>query len=245
MPANIYKLKDGTIVPGTTTICGLLDKGAGITNWAHKIAYESTCENLKKAFNDSTRRLGELRLPDYEQITRWQDVRDSAGAKGTDVHAIIMDYLSGKEVIPPTDDIERRCFEQFLSWWGKQKFKDAPCAKYPDLIMEKPFVSEKLRFGGTPDIIVGKRLIDIKTGGKTLYDRNGKWMRNDWLYQLAGYDILLRENGIKCTEYQILWIPKIDDFDDPIRVDLSGEKKIFKHLLEVWKLRNDKGFDNG
>ena len=236
MPRNLYTLSDGTNAPGVTTITGQIGKGDGLMNWAHKIAYDSMVDILSRANAHEF-----PPIPKYEDIQRWQGVRDTAGAKGTDVHAIIMHYLIGGLVGKFEDPITERCFQKFVAWWEKQKFKDAPCAKYPDLIMEKPFVSEKLRFGGTPDIIVGRRLIDIKTGGKTLYDRNGNWIHNDWLYQLAGYDILLRENGIKCTEYQILWIPKIDDFDDPM-IDLGEGKQIFKHLLGIYKLRNDKGY---
>ena len=240
MPRNLYTLSDGTNAPGVTTITGQIGKGDGLMNWAHLVGYEGTVACLKKSFSESYL-TGEIVIPKYEEIEHWKSRRDTAGAKGTDVHAIIMHYLIGGLVGKFEDPITERCFQKFVAWWEKQKFKDAPCAKYPDLIMEKPFVSEKLRFGGTPDIIVGRRLIDIKTGGKTLYDRNGKWIHNDWLYQLAGYDILLRENGIKCTEYQILWIPKIDDFADPM-IDLGGEKQIFKYLLGIYKLRNDKGY---
>jgi len=226
MPANIYKLKDGTIVPGTTTICGLLDKGAGITNWAHKIAYESTKELIIESFNNPDRPVGELSIPDYNEIKKWQTVLKEAGDIGTLVHEIVLTYLDTGQIPPSVnkEPIIKQCLEKFINWWGHE------AANGVSVIVEKPLVSEKLKFGGQLDIFLPdkKKLIDIKTSNG-IYD-------SFWL-QLAGYDILLRENGYKVDEYQILWLPKGEGFACPIRTDLRKEKKIFKHLLEIHKLR--------
>jgi len=227
MPKNIYKLKDGSIVPGVTTVCNLLGKGEGLMNWAHKIAYESTVDLIKKL----TKAHSMLTIPQYDDIQKWQGVRDSAGVKGTDVHGIIADFVSGEEVVLPEDKIAQNCFKKFMKWWGKETKENTIIVE----TTEERFVSEELGFGGQPDLILDYgghlRLCDIKTGGKWVYD-------SYWL-QLAGYDILLRENGYKVDEYQILWLPKDDRFDCPIRTDLRREKKIFKHLLEIYQLRRE------
>jgi len=230
MPRQPYPLKDGTNAPGVTTIVGQLGKGESLMNWAHRIGWEATLDWIKEEFQ-KPHPVGELKLPDYEEIEHWTARRDSAGAKGTDVHKLITDFLSGEEIIIPGDRITKRCFQKFLKWWGKE-VKGSDCTK---IITEIPFVSEELRFGGTPDIVMvdKKKLVDIKTGGKWVYD--------DWWIQLAGYDILLRENGYKVDEYQILWLTKDNRFDCPIRTDLRSEKRIFKHLLAIYKERNDKG----
>ena len=199
MPANIYKLKDGTIVPGVTTIIGQLDKPA-LIQWAWKLGKEGK---------------------------DWREERDSAGDIGTLVHELVLDFGSG-EVVKLSDKDERvkKCFEKFAGWWLGE------CKGQPDLIIEEPLVSERYQYGGQPDIFIvnRKKLIDIKTSNG-IYD-------SFWL-QLAGYDILLRENGYKIDEYQILWLPKDDRFDCPIRTDLRKEKKIFKKLLEIYQLRRD------
>jgi len=225
MPKNIYRNKAGEILPGTTTVCNQLGKGEGLMNWSHKIAYESTVEIIEKAYIETLR----LTIPDYEEIKKWQGVRDSAGVKGTDVHKLIADFLSGEEIVIPDDKIAKRCFGKFQEWWGKETKENRIVVES----VESPFVSEKLRFGGQPDLILDMgghcKLCDIKTGGKWVYD--------DWWLQLAGYDILLRENGYKVDEYQILWLPKDDRFGCPIKKNLTKEKKIFKHLLEINKLR--------
>jgi len=229
MPRQPYPLKDGTNAPGVTTIVGQLGKGESLMNWAHRIGWEATLDWIKEEFQ-KPHPVGELKLPDYEEIEHWTARRDSAGAKGTDVHKLIMDFLSGEEIIIPGDRITKRCFQKFLKWWGKQKE-----LHNMTLIIEKPMVSEILRCGGTPDIWVVeiKRRIDIKTGGKWIYD--------DWWYQLAGYDLLGEENDQKAEEHQILWLPKDNQFDAPIRTELEREKRIFRHLLAIYKERNDKG----
>jgi hypothetical protein len=155
----------------------------------------------------------------------WREERDSAGDTGTQVHDLILNFLAGEEVAIPDNDTVTNCFKKFLKWWGKE-------ANGVEIVSEQPFVSEKLRFGGQPDlfIITKGKLIDFKTGSG-IYD-------SFWI-QLAGYDILLREHGFKPKQYQIVWIPKDNRFDAPIRKDLRNEKKIFRALLDIYYLRKN------
>ena len=200
MPKNIYRLQDGTVVPGCTTIVSQLDKPQ-LIQWAWKLGTEGK---------------------------DWKEERDSAGDIGTQVHDMVLAFLSGDEPKTPDNDTVTQCFSKFLTWWHKQVgFNDGM-----EIITESPFVSEKYGFGGQPDIflITKRRIIDVKTS-------NGIY-ENYWL-QLAGYDILLRDNGYKPKEYQILWLPKDDRFDAPIRTDLKKEKEIFKHLVGIYKLRHN------
>lgn len=198
MPKNIYKLKDGTIVPGCTTICNQLDKPQ-LIDWAWKLG---------------------------QQGIDWREQRDSAGDTGTLVHEMIMTYLRDNAVdVSTPPDVVYDCFKKFDDWW----LKNVGLRGEVELV-EEPLVSEKLRFGGQPDLYIiiddrKRRLIDIKTS-------NGIY-ENYW-YQLAGYGILLKENGYRVDEYQILWLPKDNRFDCPIRTDLRKEKRIFKHLLGIY-----------
>lgn len=207
MPANIYKLKDGTIVPGVTTICNQLGKGDAITHWAWKLGKEGK---------------------------DWKEELNNAGDIGTLVHQVILDYWQDETTdlsdctLGQVGTIEH-CMLKFHKWEREQLGLGLHT-----VLVEQSLISEKLGFGGQPDLflrISGKhRLIDIKTSNG-IYD-------SYWL-QLAGYDILLRESGYKVDEYQILWLPKHDDFACPIRTNLSNEKKIFKHLLEIYRLNKE------
>jgi CRISPR/Cas system-associated exonuclease Cas4 (RecB family) len=159
----------------------------------------------------------------------WKEERDSAGDIGTYIHEIVLSYLSHEETIIPAEQPIKNCFYKFHRWWHKLELDGAI-----DRIVEKQQISEKLCFGGQPDLVYelkGKWILcDIKTSGG-IYE--------SYWYQLAGYDILLRENGYKVDEYQILWLSKDDRFDCPIRTDLRREKRIFKHLLGIYKERRE------
>lgn len=194
MPRNIYKLRDGTIAPGTTTICNQLAKGDALLDWAWKLGKE-----------------GKL----------WREERDKKGDTGTAVHDLILGFLTGEEIIVP-DGTDGKRFKRFKKWWWAETK-----GRYLEVICETPLVSEELCFGGQPDIyiVTTDKLIDIKTGGKWIYD--------EWWIQLAGYAILLREHGYKPRKNQILWIPE-NGFECPIRDNLDAETRIFKHLLGIY-----------
>ena len=87
MPRNIYRLADGAIVPGVTTITNQLDKPA-LLNWAWRLGQEGK---------------------------DWREERDSAGDIGTNVHNMILGYLKGEEVAATCEE-EERSFDQFLVW---------------------------------------------------------------------------------------------------------------------------------
>jgi len=202
MPANIYKLKDGTIVPGVTTIINQLDKPA-LVQWAWKLGKEGK---------------------------DWKTERDSASDIGTKVHGLIMMWLQNADIDDANmTDIESKCLQKFVDYFFNE-------LGYPLVeCSETAYVSERHKFGGQPDLLYLSNdskyvLCDIKTSNG-IYD-------SYWL-QLAGYDILLRENGYKVDEYQILWLPKDGRFGCPLRKNLTKEKKIFKHLLEIHKLRRE------
>ena len=162
----------------------------------------------------------------------WVEERDSAGRAGTLAHAMIMSYWT-KENVPVVgytfEEIGQAyfCYNKFLQWSEKDDIEI--------VTLETPRISEELGCGGTPDIegvmkSTGKlRRIDAKTSSG-IYDT--------YWYQLAGYDLTDKQ---KADEHQILWLPKGEGFACPIRTDLRKEKKIFKHLLGIYKLRNDKG----
>ena len=203
-----YKLKDGSIVPGCTTICNMLDKPQ-LIDWAWKLG---------------------------KQGKDWRTERDSAGDIGTLAHKMITDYwkviYEHKNI---ADDYHATNYEQgtlaFACYQKFLKWQEAQDQVHP-VMVEYPLVSEKLKFGGTPDFvghINGKAtILDVKTSNG-IYDSH-------WL-QLAGYWLLLRENGYPVDTVQILWLPKDNRFDDPIRTDLRREKRIFKYLLSIYRER--------
>ena len=133
-----YKLSDGTVVPGVTTVLNQLgwNKNA-LMAWARKTAMEGLDPNK---------------------------VRDQAAEVGTIVHEMISAFLKKKELnlaIYSADDINkaRIAFDGFITWWNS--------AKLHYEFSEIKIVSDKYKFGGTLDLIArnnGTRcLIDFKT----------------------------------------------------------------------------------
>jgi len=140
-----YKLKDGTIVPGVTTITGT---GLGwntqvLIRWANRMGLEGV------------------------DTAKYVDDKAIIGTLG---HAMVTDSLQGKKT--NTDDYSKNQIEDAensaLSFfeWAKDK-------KLEPLLIEKPLVSEIYKFGGTPDIYAkvngNYELIDLKTGSG-IYD---------------------------------------------------------------------------
>jgi len=144
MPRIQYKLKDGTRVPGVTTIAGAF-KGdiTGLLNWANAGGLEG------------------LTL---------DDLYGASTTPGTLVHQMIEDHLTGKttDVSKYTEKQKSLAESSFLNWlhWAEQNELKA-------ILIEPNLISENMRVGGTPDLIAemhGKiTLVDWKSGKPLAY----------------------------------------------------------------------------
>jgi len=198
-----YKLADGTIVPGASTISGIRDKSFVLTRWANKLGLQGI---------DST---------------KFVDEKAEIGTLG---HYLILCHLTKvtpdlKEYSQAVIDKAENCFLSYLNWEKQHTIEPLHC--------EANFVSEKFKFGGCVDMVAkvdGKvELVDFKTG-KAIYD--------NYFVQLAGYEILLIEHGIKIKGRRILNIPRIEDemFNERSESDkrIAIYSDIFFSLLDVY-----------
>lgn len=163
-PRQGYKLKDGTPCPGTTTVISRFKESGGLMQWAFKQG-----------------KLGKKHL--YEDAEKAADI-------GTYAHALVEAHIKDATVAVPVPDgftpkdIEqaRSAFNAYLRW--AENFKVRIVAQ------EIALVSEKHRFGGTPDAVgvVGNELclLDWKTSSG---------IYTDYLIQLAAYKHLWNENN--------------------------------------------------
>ena len=133
-----YYLKDGTAVPGVTTILRVLDKSAYLVPWANKLGMNGV---------DATK------------------YRDEKGHIGTLAHEMILSDLKGGELDTYDNtkrevDVAQNCYLSYLGW-KKGKVIEP-------VLVEKELVSEVFRFGGKMDLygkIDGLlTLLDFKTG---------------------------------------------------------------------------------
>jgi hypothetical protein len=138
-----YRIADKTIVPGITTVLGLMAKPA-LVPWANKLGLAGI------------------------DVSKYVD--DKADI-GTLAHAMVTDKLIGKET-DTSDysknqiDLAENCALSFWSWEREHPIEEV-------YFVERPMVSEAHRFGGTLDIYAktgGRReIIDLKTG-RGIYD---------------------------------------------------------------------------
>lgn len=148
---------DGKLVPGVTTICGVLDKPA-LVNWAAK-------ETAAYA-DDNWARLSEMRSADRiaaMEKARFQTNR-KATTKGSRIHAMAEALAHGQEVeVPPEIRPQVEAVARFLDSWA-----------FETVITESPVANTAYMYAGTADAVLrndrfGTILLDWKTG-KGVYD---------------------------------------------------------------------------
>lgn len=132
-----YRLKDGTVVPGTTTIIGRYRESGALLFWAWKQGKEG------KDFRET---------------------KDKAAESGTLAHAAVEAKVRGLPFEWPEKsdaDVVRRAkkaLENFEEWASQTKLQITHS--------EVPLISERYKYGGTLDcmLISGKRSLgDYKT----------------------------------------------------------------------------------
>jgi len=159
--------------------------------------------------------------------------KDDKADIGTLAHAMVTDWLLG--IKTDTSDYSKNQItaaeNSALSFheWAKNK-------QIKPILVEIPFVSEKYKFGGKPDIyadVDGKlELIDIKTGSG-IYE--------EMIVQVATYGELLEEGGHMVEVIRILNIPRTEDEAFIERVIGKRQReiawKIFRNCLRNYQLR--------
>ncbi len=96
MPTGTYKLKNGQVVPGTTTVMGSFKDSGGLVHWAWQ--------------------QGKAGL-DYRQT------RDKAAEQGTSIHDLAESHILGKIYEVPKDEIVLSAFNKFKEWWEEHDFE--------------------------------------------------------------------------------------------------------------------------
>ena len=214
-PREGYRLKDGRIVPGTTTICGRWKDSGGLLYWAGQTGH----------------RQGAAGLP----FNLYGD-RDEAADVGTYIHALVEWHINGEtfsgepEPDPSLDKAAvargRKGYQNFLRWEEQTGLFVVS--------WEKPLVSEKYAYGGTPD---------------GLFEFKGKIAMGDWksskrvyadnLLQLAAYWIIWEENfpdqPITDGAHIVRFSKEYGDFEHRSFDNLDVEKRQFLRLREAYE----------
>lgn len=203
-----YYLDDGTEVPSNTTILNAVLGKPALVHWAWDLG--------TKGIN-------------------YLNYRDDKGEIGKLTHHFILCDLREEE--PDTDEYNKRqiltaknCMKSYYEW--KKRHKLEP------ILLETPLVSERYRYGGTPDYF---GLVD---GIPTVVDyKSGKGIFEDYYYQLCGYWKLLRENGYKAKQGLIMNFPRTEDeeYTEKLYTDFQKGWQIFYHCLCIYYLKKKGG----
>lgn len=143
-PKQRYRLKDGTVCVGTTTVVGNLGWNKNVLiNWANRLGREGV--DSKKYVDDKA-------------------------SIGTLAHSLILADLKKEEVdlkdfTQNQIDKAKNCLKSYYSWRGTKVIVP--------LIIEEMLVHEDFGYGGTPDFFGFvddvPTLIDYKTGSGGIY----------------------------------------------------------------------------
>ena len=210
-----YRLEDGTVVPGVTTIIGNnlgWNKNA-LVGWARKEALKG---------ND----------PDK--------VRDEAAEIGTLAHYLSIDcWLNGVE--PETADYTKNqiekatpCLEQFKAWWTGQEF---------ELYKSEWQLVSTHGFGGTVDIVARKgkeyHLIDVKTSSGVYPEMKIQLAAyRELLEEAFFFDTDYKE----LIGFHIIQLPKTGGSFTHYQIDketINAGWNIFTNLLEINRLKGE------
>lgn len=210
-PKSGYRLKDGTKVPGVTSVLSRFKDSSNLMFWAFRQGQE-----------------GKERL---------YDSRDEAAEIGTYTHELIQWHIEGETVPEPSPDLNmtvsmiersKTAYAQFLRWERQ--------SGYFILSWEKPMVSEVYRIGGTPDAIFefeSRMLMGDWKSSKGIY--------SDAFLQCCAYIIIVEENlpHIHIDGIDIVRFSKdaaISDhriIDDPKLIEIG--KRQFLRLLDAYR----------
>jgi len=205
-PRTPYKLEDGTVVPGVTTITGRFKDSGGLIYWAWTQGRDGK----------------DLR-----------ETKDKAADVGTLVHGMVEERLRGHDPVAwlagydrTSEIFDRACqgYQNWLAWKEGTALEIEP--------WEKPMVCEHHKYGGTPDALLrsGDGLVSLGDwkGSKGIYPET--------LLQLAAYAHLFEDMGLKLGGgFHIgRFSPEHGDFSHHHFSELDDAWEMFKHLRRAY-----------
>lgn len=193
----------GARLTGVSTVCSPLDfRPDSLMRWVEKL----TLEGVSRGFNGES-------VPNDPHILRqrleskglrWEQIRDQAAQRGTDVHALMLQALATGDEVPDLDELpleDRGYGQAVMKWWLDRK---------PEVLeAEQVVLSETHGFAGRYDlrcVLSGglesgqTAIVDLKTSG---------FVPNKAHAQVAGYDLGAMESGISRVQSDVLLILQV------------------------------------
>ena len=199
-----YVVNDEMKPKGVTTILGqTLSKD--LMDWAVGMAVEYLRKKIPVVTDE-----------DLEEASNAYKYRRDAGAStGTEAHALVEDFLKGKDVEPSNSTKEaQNAYRAFVKWFNGLKDVEV-------LNVEEVIYSENLEYAGTYDCMLkidGKvYLCDLKTTNSSRKAPNGVYAEN--FIQLGAYAFAHNEQRAYEEENEGTKLVEIDDL-----MVISGKK---------------------
>ena len=202
---TVYRLKDGTKVPGVTTVLGVINKPQ-LVKWANNLGLQGIDSS---SYVDATARIGTL------------------------AHEMIQEYLGGPEwdrsaYTPEEIDTAENAVLSFYEWERQTGHKMETVA------IEMPVVSETFGYGGTVDwlgYIDGKLwLVDIKTSKGLFPEHEYQVSAYDRALFELGYEVA----GVRLLRVGRSEDEGFDDHVLS-NVQLNAGWKVFTSALDLYK----------
>lgn len=223
---------NGKPLNGVTTVLGVIAKPM-LIGWAAKMTSSWIRDNCPNVFSESQNQsIRDAWVVTEEQLQEASKAhskkKTEAGSKGTDVHALVEEYVNrymGK--IAEMESTNDLMLQQFINWAVKNQvvFRES----------EKRMYSEKLWLAGTCDFTFemnGKKFVgDLKTMAK-MWDRVP-------FFQTAAYMMMLEEQGEKYDGSVIININKeTAELTEHFSYDHESDKEAFLACLTLYRKLN-------
>lgn len=230
-PREGYYLRDGTRVPGTTTVIGRFKESGGLIHWSWNIAHggllrarallQQVAEGDGLFSQDDITAFLALPLSEWDYRAK----REKAADAGTCAHDMVECWIrqrpfDASRYPAPIVRAAEPAFGAFLAWARQSNLRA--------IESETALVSEQYRYGGTLDaMLIGGALAlgDWKTSN-AIYP--------DYLCQLAAYGQLWTEHYPErpiVGGYHLLRFSKQDRADDPV----NFTHHYWSHLNAAWE----------
>lgn len=177
-------LGNDEILTGVTSVLGMIDKSEKLVPWAVKTDLNYAKEKILKAQSLSKREVDSI----FKLAATAHDrSRDDSAEFGTYVHALVEDYVKGKEMSPTEPEAIKRL----------DQFKEIHKSLNLEVVESEKVIHSRLhRYAGTTDLLVlfkGDLYVgDIKTNSVNPYYKKSGVYLSHWL-QTAAYQKALEE----------------------------------------------------
>lgn len=216
-----WKKEGKSVFPSVTTILSILDKPA-LVNWKIEQHVNAVVKNIDRFKGQPASDV----MKTARSLAR--EEMDKAPTAGTNVHEVLEDFMNGKL---PTDEHEMLICNNVWESISAVTNHVIPEGK-PEV-----YVASDEGYAGCVDLILDEWIIDYKTKLEAKKFKPGRMVYDEHKIQLAAYRKAINPQA-RCANVFVCIETGEVDFHEHSESELETGWGVFKHALEIWKLRN-------